>query len=115
LAVGRRVSEADHSFHVLARSGRNDRDVMGEVVATPSVWIGPASGLEHDPEKWKRACSLERHCMSQTFRWMLNRAVWRLDVTQRPRGMTHDAGWLGGGNEGLDQLDGMLVAQPRRF
>jgi uncharacterized protein len=38
------VQEADHSFHVLARSGRNDRDVMGEVVATLSAWIGTQAG-----------------------------------------------------------------------
>jgi hypothetical protein len=34
------VQEADHSFHVLVRSGRNDRDVMSEIVATLSAWIG---------------------------------------------------------------------------
>lgn len=34
------VREADHSFHVPARSGRNDRDAMSEVVATLSAWIG---------------------------------------------------------------------------
>lgn len=34
------VQEADHAFHVLARSGRNDGDVMSEIVATVSVWIG---------------------------------------------------------------------------
>src|SRR5208282_5967000 len=28
---------------------------------------------------------------------------------QRPRGMAHDADWLAGSNEGLDQFDGMLV------
>jgi uncharacterized protein len=33
------VQEADHSFHVLARSGRNDRDAMNEVVTTLSAWI----------------------------------------------------------------------------
>jgi predicted alpha/beta-hydrolase family hydrolase len=38
------VQEADHSFHVLARSGRNDRDVMSEVVATLSAWIGAVAG-----------------------------------------------------------------------
>jgi hypothetical protein len=36
-------------------------------------------------------------------------AVRRLDVTQCPRGMTHDADGLAGGKEGLDQLDGVLV------
>ena len=38
------VQEADHSFHVLARSGRNDRDVMSEIVATLSAWIGATAG-----------------------------------------------------------------------
>ena len=36
-------------------------------------------------------------------------AVRRLDVMQRPCGMAHDADWLAGSNEGLDQFDGMLV------
>ncbi len=39
-----RVREADHSFHVLARSGRNDRDVVSEIVATLSAWIGATAG-----------------------------------------------------------------------
>jgi uncharacterized protein len=34
------VQEADHSFHVPARSGRNDRDAMDEIVSALSVWIG---------------------------------------------------------------------------
>jgi hypothetical protein len=38
------VQEADHSFHVLVRSGRNDRDVMSEIVATLSAWIGAVAG-----------------------------------------------------------------------
>jgi predicted alpha/beta-hydrolase family hydrolase len=33
------VKEADHSFHVLARSGRNDREVMTEVLDTLAAWI----------------------------------------------------------------------------
>jgi uncharacterized protein len=33
------VQEADHSFHVLARSGRNDAEVMREIVDTLSAWI----------------------------------------------------------------------------
>ena len=37
------VQEADHSFHVLARSGRNDRDVMREILETLSAWIGAAA------------------------------------------------------------------------
>jgi predicted alpha/beta-hydrolase family hydrolase len=38
------VQEADHSFHVLARSGRNDREVMGEIADTLSAWIGATAG-----------------------------------------------------------------------
>jgi predicted alpha/beta-hydrolase family hydrolase len=34
------VSEADHSFHVPARSGRNDREVMKEMLDTFSTWTG---------------------------------------------------------------------------
>ena len=34
-----RVEEADHFFHVLARSGRNDGEVMSEVLDTLSAWI----------------------------------------------------------------------------
>jgi predicted alpha/beta-hydrolase family hydrolase len=34
------VREADHSFHVPARSGRNDREVMSEVLDALSGWIG---------------------------------------------------------------------------
>ena len=33
------VKEADHSFHVLVRSGRNDREVMDEVLDTFAAWI----------------------------------------------------------------------------
>ncbi len=34
------VKEADHSFHVPARSGRNDREVMNEVLDMFAAWIG---------------------------------------------------------------------------
>jgi predicted alpha/beta-hydrolase family hydrolase len=34
------VQEADHSFHVPARSGRKDSDVLNEIAATLSAWIG---------------------------------------------------------------------------
>jgi|SRR5450432_3031111 uncharacterized protein len=34
------VREADHSFHVLARSGRNDRDVMNEILDRFAGWAG---------------------------------------------------------------------------
>ncbi len=40
----RPVAEADHSFHVLARSGRNDGEVMDEVVDTLAAWIGASQG-----------------------------------------------------------------------
>ena len=33
------VREADHSFHVLARSGRNDREVMTEVLDAFAAWV----------------------------------------------------------------------------
>ena len=32
------VDGADHSFHVLARSGRNDRDVMNEILDAFAAW-----------------------------------------------------------------------------
>ena len=38
------VQEGDHSFHVLARSGRNDREVMNEVLDALSAWIGGLAG-----------------------------------------------------------------------
>jgi predicted alpha/beta-hydrolase family hydrolase len=34
-----RVKEADHSFHVPARSGRNDREVMTEILDALAGWI----------------------------------------------------------------------------
>ena len=34
------VQEADHSFHVPARSGRNDAEAMREVLDTLAAWIG---------------------------------------------------------------------------
>jgi predicted alpha/beta-hydrolase family hydrolase len=33
------VKEADHSFHVLKRSGRNDREVMEEVLDAFAAWV----------------------------------------------------------------------------
>jgi predicted alpha/beta-hydrolase family hydrolase len=38
------VQEADHSFHVPARSGRNDRDAVSEVLDALSAWIGAIAG-----------------------------------------------------------------------
>ncbi|MDI4238256.1 alpha/beta hydrolase [Bradyrhizobium sp. Arg237L] len=39
LATLHLVKEADHSFHVLVRSGRNDREVMDEVLDAFAVWV----------------------------------------------------------------------------
>ena len=36
------VAEADHAFHVLVRSGRNDGEVMREVIDALAAWIGAA-------------------------------------------------------------------------
>jgi len=44
LATLHRIAEADHSFHVLARSGRNDREAMSEVLDTLAAWIGAIAG-----------------------------------------------------------------------
>jgi predicted alpha/beta-hydrolase family hydrolase len=38
------VQEADHSFHVPARSGRNDRAAMSEILDTVSAWISANAG-----------------------------------------------------------------------
>ena len=34
------VRDADHSFHVPARSGRNDREVLSEILDAFAGWIG---------------------------------------------------------------------------
>jgi predicted alpha/beta-hydrolase family hydrolase len=39
-AVLHRIEGADHSFHVPARSGRNDREVMRDILDTLAAWIG---------------------------------------------------------------------------
>ena len=39
-AALKRIEGADHSFHVLARSGRNDREVMAELADTIATWAG---------------------------------------------------------------------------
>jgi predicted alpha/beta-hydrolase family hydrolase len=38
------VKEADHSFHVLARSGRNDREVMTEILDAFAAWVDVIEG-----------------------------------------------------------------------
>ena len=37
------VDEADHSFHVLKRSGRDDREVMAEVLDAFAAWVAKIS------------------------------------------------------------------------
>ena len=44
LATLHLVKEADHSFHVLARSGRNDREVMNEVLDALAAWVDTIVG-----------------------------------------------------------------------
>ncbi|WP_454634681.1 alpha/beta hydrolase family protein [Bradyrhizobium cenepequi] len=39
LATLHLVKEVDHSFHVLVRSGRNDREAMNEVLDTFAAWV----------------------------------------------------------------------------
>ncbi len=39
LATLHRLKEADHAFHVLARSGRYDREVMEEVLDAFATWV----------------------------------------------------------------------------
>jgi predicted alpha/beta-hydrolase family hydrolase len=39
-ATLRLVDGADHSFHVLARSGRNDREVLDEILDAFAHWVG---------------------------------------------------------------------------
>jgi uncharacterized protein len=34
------IEAADHSFHVPARSGRNDREVMSEILDALAAWVG---------------------------------------------------------------------------
>lgn len=38
-ATLRKIEGADHSFHVLARSGRNDREVLDEMLNAFSSWL----------------------------------------------------------------------------
>jgi len=40
LATLHLVEAADHSFHVPARSGRNDREVMNETLDALAAWVG---------------------------------------------------------------------------
>lgn len=39
-ATSRPVKDADHSFGVLGRSGRSDREVLSEVAGSAAKWIG---------------------------------------------------------------------------
>jgi len=38
------VQDADHAFHVLVRSGRNDGEVMSEITGALSAWIRATAG-----------------------------------------------------------------------
>lgn len=40
------VKEADHSFHVLKRSGRNDAEVMDEVLDAFAAWVDGIAGSQ---------------------------------------------------------------------
>jgi predicted alpha/beta-hydrolase family hydrolase len=40
------VTDADHSFHVPARSGRRDADVMAEILDAVAAWAGKLIGAE---------------------------------------------------------------------
>jgi hypothetical protein len=44
LATLHLVQEADHSFHVLVRSGRNDREVMDEILDAFAAWVSAIAG-----------------------------------------------------------------------
>ena len=44
------VAEADHAFHVLKRTGRNDAEVLAELLDTAAGWMtGLAGGSPGDP------------------------------------------------------------------
>jgi uncharacterized protein len=45
------VKEADHSFHVPARSGRNDREVMGDILDAFAAWIGAVEAKSGSPDQ----------------------------------------------------------------
>jgi hypothetical protein len=38
------VEAADHAFHVPARSGRNDREVMTEILDAVAAWVSALVG-----------------------------------------------------------------------
>jgi hypothetical protein len=38
------VEAADHAFHVPARSGRNDREVMTEILDAVAAWVRAIAG-----------------------------------------------------------------------
>jgi len=42
-------ADADHSFHVPARTGRKDRDVLGELVDALAAWIDMVSSRTDEP------------------------------------------------------------------
>lgn len=42
------IQDADHSFHVPARSGRTDTQVLSETVAALAAWVEPVASCEVD-------------------------------------------------------------------
>jgi hypothetical protein len=44
-ATLKRIEGADHSFHVLARSGRNDREVLDELANSLASWAKALTGI----------------------------------------------------------------------
>jgi predicted alpha/beta-hydrolase family hydrolase len=44
-ATLKRIEGADHSFHVLARSGRNDREVLDELADSLASWAKALAGI----------------------------------------------------------------------
>ena len=65
------VDEADHSFHVLKRSGRNDREVMDEVLDAFAAWVDGDCGLTRDFSRragCHRSCRAAAACRSASDR-----------------------------------------------
>ena len=48
MATLRPIQEADHSFHVPARSGRTDGQVLAEVLDALATWAGPVARCKFD-------------------------------------------------------------------
>jgi predicted alpha/beta-hydrolase family hydrolase len=46
VATLKKIDGADHSFHVLARSGRNDREVLDELADTIARWTAALTDIK---------------------------------------------------------------------